>query len=387
MIKIKSKYVCCGCHGCYQVCPVDAITMTSDDEGFLYPEVDGQKCIHCGKCEQVCPEIVPYSIFPAIKTYAAYRSDFVKRLQSASGGIFAVLAEYVLRNNGVVFGAAFDEQWSLRHCAVHALEDLPNLLGSKYVQSTIGYTFRDAAQYLKRGKLVLFSGTPCQIQGLKKYLGNDHPKLITIDLICHGVPSPQVWKKYLTEISDGRRLIQFRPRDKRDGLKNAPLIFGFDNGDIIEEKYSKNQYIKGFIQNLYLRPSCHKCKFKGAERCSDFTLGDFWGVENVKPDFSDEYGTSAVMLHTLKAQKLFLLVKDKLIITPSATEQVGAENPCLSFSVNENSDREKFFQLQKKIGVIKAVKQLTRPTFKERLTQGKNQLITRLWVIKKKIWK
>ena len=361
--------------------------MAPDSEGFLYPEVDRQKCIHCGKCEQVCPEIVPCSTSPVLDTYAAYRNDLSKRLQSASGGIFAVLAEYVLRNNGVVFGAAFDEQWNLRHCAIQSFKDLPNLLGSKYVQSTIGTSFREAAHYLKCGKLVLFSGTPCQIQGLKKYLGYDDPKLITIDLICHGVPSPKVWKQYLSEISKGHRLAQFQPRDKRDGLKDALLIFTFDNEDVIKENYSQNQYIKGFIQNLYLRPSCYKCKFKGAERCSDFTLGDFWGIENIKPDFSDEYGVSAVMLHTQKAQKLFSLVKDKLIITPSATEQVGLENPCLCFSVNENPNREKFFQLQKKIGIIKAVKQLTCPTFKEMLTQAKNQMITRLWIIKKKIWR
>lgn len=385
MIEIKNKVECCGCYACFQSCPVGAIKMIPDEEGFLYPKVDTQRCINCGKCEKVCPEFIPESVLPVIKTYAAYRKNFEKRLKSSSGGIFTVLAEFVLRKNGVVFGAAFDKDWRLKHCAVHSIDELPNLQGSKYLQSAIGTAFQDVEKYLESGKIVLFSGTPCQIQGLNKYLGKDNPNLITVDLICHGVPSPEIWESYLREISKGRKLQKLQFRDKSRGIKDAPLIFKFNNGDILIEKYSENLYIKGFIRNLYLRPSCYKCRFKGADRCSDFTLGDFWGIENIKPGFSDQYGISAVMIHSEKAQKIFMSIKSEIVTVHSTVEQVAAENPCLYFSADLNPNRQKFFEIQRQIGIIKSVKKLLRPTKKEYVLEKTNQLIYYMWIMKKKI--
>lgn len=385
MIEIKNKQSCCGCHACFQICPVDAIKMVPDCEGFLYPIVDNQKCVNCGMCEKVCPELIIQNTLPVIKTYATYRRNFEKRLESASGGIFAVLAEFVLQNNGVVFGAAFDDKWNLRHYAVDSIDELHNLKGSKYLQSTIGTTFKEAEKYLKCGKMVLFSGTPCQIQGLKKYLKVDNFNLITVDLICHGVPSPKVWKQYLKETSKGRKLEKFKFRDKRMGIKDAPLFFDFENGDVIFEKYSESPYIRGFINNLYLRPSCYKCSFKSSKRCSDFTIGDFWGIENFLPEFDNKYGVSAVMLRTKKAIKIFSLIKNELIIAESSVDQIVIENPCYSSSVIENPKREYFFKMWRKNGVIRAVKKLLRPTIMQYLVKKKNQIIAYLWIIKKKI--
>lgn len=386
MIEIKKKYTCSGCHSCFQICPIDAIRMVADDEGFLYPEVDKEKCICCSKCTQVCPEIMPVNKLPVIKTYAAYRRNLKERLASASGGIFAVLAEFVLQKNGIVFGAAFNEKWELEHCAIQSLDELSKLQGSKYLQSTVGTTFSEAEEYLKSGRLVLFSGTPCQIQGLKKYLGKDYSELITVDLICHGVPSPEIWKHYLEEISKGRKLKRFQPRDKSKGINDAPLIFNYSNGDTIVEKYSENQYIKGFIQNLYLRPSCYKCSFKGADRCSDFTLGDFWGIEKTRPEFYDQYGISAVMLHTETAERIFSLIENQLVTLVSEVEQVALENPCLKTSVDESIKRKAFFEMWKQEGVIKTIKRLLHPNFKERIIKKKNQFIAYLWLLKRRLF-
>lgn len=374
MIEIRDKYTCCGCHACFQICPVKAIKMAFDEEGFLYPEVNSKRCINCHKCEQVCPEIIQENTLPVMKTYAAYRKSFEKRLDSASGGIFAVIAEFVIKNSGVVIGAAFDDTWNLKHCAIQSSDDLINLQGSKYLQSTIGTAFQETEKYLKHGKMVLFSGTPCQIQGLKKFLKMDYPNLITVDLICHGVPSPKVWEQYITEISKGRKLEKFQPRDKSNGIEDAPLIFRFSNGDSIIEKYSENLYIKGFIKDYYLRPSCYKCKFKSSERCSDLTLGDFWGIEKIEPNFADQYGISAVMLHTDKADKIFELIKHELIIIPSTVEQVAIENPSLMFPAYENTKRKEFFKGWRNKGVIKTVKKLQRPTLKACLIKKKNKI-------------
>lgn len=385
MIEIKSKIECCGCYACFQSCPKGAIKMIPDDEGFSYPEVDKHLCINCGICEKVCPEYTPEKVLPVIKTYAAYRKNFEKRLKSSSGGLFTVLAESVIKKNGVVFGAAFDKDWRLEHCAVDSMDEIQILQGSKYLQSNIGTTFQDAEKNLKEGKVVMYSGTPCQIQGLKKYLGKNWSNLITVDLICHGVPSPEVWENYLREISKGRKLKRIQFRDKSKGIKNAPLVFEYSNGEVLKEKYGDNIYIRGFIHNLYLRPSCHKCKFKGAEKCSDFTLGDFWGIENYKPSFADQYGISAIMLRTEKAHEIFESIKNEIVLEYSTVEQVAIDNPCLYFSVKPNPKRQKFFETWRQIGTINSVKKLLRPTKKEYVLKMKNQVIYYICIMKKKI--
>lgn len=360
MINITDKSNCCGCHSCFNACPCDAITMREDSEGFLYPHVDQEKCIDCRLCENVCPELSPQEISDVdTKVYACYRSDIKKRLQSQSGGIFALLAEYTLDHDGVVFGAAFDDTWTLIHRSVDNQKDLLNLLGSKYVQSKIGYAYCCAEDYLKQGNRVLFSGTPCQIQGLKKYLQEPYENLITVDLICHGVPSPKVWKKYLNEFSRGDRLIDFVQKDKKK--KNASVYTFQNKGELVSE-YDKNPYIKGFNQNLYLRPSCHECSFKGVERCSDLTLGDFWGLENYHPEFVDAYGISAVIIHTPKGKKAFEGIKQDCVYIECDTEMLIPGNPCLITSSPLTDKRKAFFDNWNNKGIITTIQLLTKTT-------------------------
>lgn len=199
MIQIKDKSVCCGCAACVQICPKQCISLSEDKEGFLYPTVNHDLCIECGKCEQVCPELHSFEAHEPLKVYAASHSDEAVRAASSSGGIFTLLAEAVINDGGVVFGARFDSDWSVVHDFTETHEGLQAFRGSKYLQSRIGNTYRQAEKFLKAGRKVLFSGTPCQIAGLKRYLHKDYENLLAVDFVCHGVPSPLVWKKYLEE--------------------------------------------------------------------------------------------------------------------------------------------------------------------------------------------
>lgn len=387
MIEIKNKANCNGCHACYQICPVNAIEMKTDSEGFWYPKVDSSKCIKCKQCIKVCPEINPSNLSAESVLYACYRVDLEKRMKSASGGIFALLAEKIIDEGGLVFGAKFDEQFKLSHSCADSKQELVKLQGSKYVQSKIGNTFSEAKKALTQGRKVLFSGTPCQIQGLKNYLNKDYENLITVDLVCHGVPSPLVWEKYKKEISGNNKITEFIPRDKSNGIKDAPLVFKFNDGSVINEKYSDNIYIKGFIKNLYLRPSCYDCSFKGIERCSDITIGDFWGLEKYHPEFCNEYGISLAILHTDKGKKYFSKISNALISINSTVEEAVAENPCILSSVPVNKKRDEFFNQFEKTGMIKTTKKLTKSNLKNKIHSKINIFLSKIIKFKNIVFK
>lgn len=385
MIQIYEKEKCCGCSACAQKCPKHAIEMKKDQEGFLYPTVDMSRCVECGLCENICPEIKPAIVSDYTQVYACYCNDFDKRIKSASGGIFAVIAENILRVGGVVFGAAFDENWNVRHIAIEKKEQLQMLQGSKYVQSFIGETYKQAEKELQYGRKVLFSGTPCQIQGLCRYLGKNYENLILVDLICHGVPSNDIWQSYLGEISEGRKIVSFISRDKSKGIENAPLIFEFENGKLLREKYNKNIYISGFSQNLYLRPSCHVCSFKGVDRCSDMTIGDFWGLTDYKPEFGDQYGVSAVLIHTEKGKKIFDKLQEEITSIKCEAEMISPQNPCLLTSVQPHVERTRFFELMPEQGFLVTVKKLLRPSIKQRMNKAFKIPRYYIWVVKRKL--
>ena len=296
MIHIQNKIDCCGCHACAQICPQHCITMQPDAEGFLYPQIDETACIHCNLCEKVCP-ILQSLEEPKDKTPAAYaainKDDDIRR-QSSSGGVFTLLAEYILAQGGVVFGAAMaDDQRSVRHIAVETPEDLAALRGSKYLQSTIGNTYGEAKQALQAGRKVLFTGTPCQIEGLKSFLqGREYPNLYCMDVICHGVPSPLAWQTYVSE-QETRAGVPARRtffRHKKYGWKTFALLLEFSNNKAYECVLSKDAFMQAFLQNACLRPSCHACHFKKLNRVSDITVADYWGVQNQQPDMDDDKG-------------------------------------------------------------------------------------------------
>lgn len=314
MIEIKEKNKCCGCHACYNACPVNAIKMKEDGNGFKYPEVDKEKCINCGLCERVCPIIQnrKADISDEIhKAYAVNNKDDNTRKNSSSGGMFSLIATYVLDNKGIVFGAAFDDEWQVKHIEIDNKEDLAKLQTSKYVQSTIGDAYKKAKQYLDDNKMVLFTGTPCQIEGLQTYLQKDYEKLYTQDIVCHGVPSPKVWKKYLEyrEKQDNKKPIKVNFRQKDNGWGTYEFLIKYKDNEY-KVNHNNDLFFKAFLGNVCLRESCYSCSFKKMNRLSDITLGDFWGIENILPEMNDDKGTSLVIINSLKGKELFDKVKE-----------------------------------------------------------------------------
>lgn len=358
MIDIKDKSLCSGCGACYSICPVGTVTMQRDGEGFLYPSVEKSTCIDCGMCEKVCGEYK--SVNAEHSAYACINKDEDVRKSSSSGGVFYLLAEYILDNGGVVFGAAFDKDFSVHHIAAENKEDLQSLMGSKYLQSRIEDTYKKAKNFLDKGKTVLFSGTPCQTDGFLKYLGKEYDNLILQDIICHGVPSPKVWEKYVifrrkTDSSTAQR-ISFR--QKTYGWKTFSVLFEYSDNTKYEQILSKDLFMKSFLKNLSLRPSCYSCQHKNYNRMSDITLADFWGIEKEKPHLFDDKGTSLVWIHSLKGKEIFEKIKDKTICEEVDINEALKYNKAALESVKLSQERKIFFDKLDKMNFDKLVKKI-----------------------------
>ena len=347
MISIKSKYDCCGCEACAQRCAHNAISMKRDKEGFLYPIIDPNKCTKCDICEKVCPVINQKLPSEPIKTYAAKNKDEIVRLQSSSGGIFTLLATKTINNGGIVFGAKFNEQWEVVHDSAETIDDLAKFRGSKYVQSRINDNYIKVEQFLKQGRQVLFSGTPCQIAGLKKYLIKEYKNLICVDIICHGVPSPMVWQKYKAqfELSDTSS-ISFR--DKSNSWKRYEVVISKEQKEIIRETIGQNVYMKLFLSDLCLRPSCANCPAKASKSQSDITIADYWGIQHIHPEFDDDKGCNLVLINSEKGLNFFNKLEcDKI---ESSFNTAIKYNPSYFKSVSEPKYRQYFFDNFDKYG-------------------------------------
>jgi len=375
MIKIIDKKDCCGCHACASVCAKRSITMQEDNEGFLYPVVNVSTCTDCGLCEKVCPVINQDEPRRPLKVFAAKNRDEEIRRQSSSGGIFTPLAEEIIRDGGVVFGAKFDEDWNVVHAWTDTIEGIADFRGSKYVQSTIGDTYREAREFLKQGRKVLFSGTPCQIAGLRKFLRKEYDNLLTVDVVCHGVPSPLVWRKYLEETRERLRAESDAEKNTvSSSLMDLPVITGISFRDkthgwkkfgfrlryaapemskksvsvsaIKEEKetlqpFKENIFMQGFLANLYLRPSCYACAVRSGKSYSDILIADFWGVQNYYPEFDDDKGVGLILVYSEKGKNIYDRVKVHNI---EANYSQGVKgNMCLEQSVQKTHNREIFW--------------------------------------------
>lgn len=275
--------------------------------------------------------------------YACYNKDDKIREKSSSGAVFFELAKWIISQNGIVFGAKFDKQWNVVHSHADTLEGVMNFLGSKYVQSSIGDEYKIAKEYLDNGKLVLFSGTPCQISGLLSYLKKEYENLITVDLICHGVPSKAVWREYVNEIAADKHIKNINFRNKTEGWLDFSLRVDFTDKTNYRQNQHNDIYIKGFLSDLYLRPSCYKCKFKGIERNSDITLADYWGVKNIIADMFDDKGTSLIMIHTEKGKDICNSVKNKFNWQKTDLNAALKNNPNAIKSAGKNTRRNAFF--------------------------------------------
>lgn len=378
MIEVKEKSFCCGCNACVQCCPKQCIIMHEDEEGFLYPTVNKDVCVDCGLCESVCPFLQTTESVVPIQVLAAKNKDENVRINSSSGGIFYALANSVIHEGGVVFGAVYDDSWEVKIACAEKLEDIKPMMGSKYVQSKVGDAYKIAESFLKQGREVLFTGTPCQIAGLKKFLGKKkYSNLFAVDIICHGVPSPGVWRKYLTETFGEDSVAKQSPKSSlslssiefRNKLMYGWKNFGFvvrgvaspkqgENSVLMSDIFSRNPYMKGFMNNLYLRPSCHACNVKNLKSGSDITLGDYWGIASLIADYDDDRGVSAITVNTAKGKSLL----DRLDIDCRETEfsELCCRNSALISSSDIHPNRNKFYHDISKRTIKDNVKRYTK---------------------------
>ena len=339
---LASHSACTGCTACANVCSKDAITMERDKEGFSYPVVHEDLCIRCGRCTAVCPLLREREKNPIPAVFAAWNRDDQIRKDSTSGGVFSALADYVIESGGVVYGAAFDGKQHLRHVACFRKEDLWRLRGAKYVQSDLDRVFREVKKALET-RMVLFSGTPCQVDGLYRYLGGRPENLVTCDLVCHGVPSPGVWEDMARSIERRKKkgLQAVRFRNKVTDWKDSHFTTVYDDGTVDTAPLFSTEYGRAFGRALFLRPSCYRCAYTNLNRPGDFTLGDFWGLRDDELPEEQKKGVSLLMVNTPRGSHLF----DQLPLTRQAypVERAVAGNPRLATPIAQSADRTAFF--------------------------------------------
>lgn len=378
MINIIDKSKCCGCNACVQCCPKQCITMQEDEEGFFYPHVNQIYCIDCGLCNKVCPMLATKSKKgEPLYTSAAINPDKNTRLNSSSGGVFSLLAEEYIKQNGIVFGAQFNNNWNVEHKHSESIQDLSKLRGSKYVQSYIGDTYILARKYLLEGKKVLFSGTPCQISGLKLFLHKDYENLLTVECVCHGIPSPGLWRQYLHEQTqnDNKKLndiININFRSKDNGWEKYHVVIQYKDGTKSDLYHGDNPWTRSFIYNYNLRPSCSNCPAKCENSNADITLGDFWGVNQILPSINDNYGTTLVVIHTQKGKNIINHIENKEV----SFSQIVAFNKSLIYSTPRKAKCDIFFQKAKK-QFIPTVRQMTKESLSIRIKIYISKLLKR----------
>lgn len=345
---------CTGCGACVSICPRKAITMQPDEEGFLYPAVNGELCVECDLCEKRCPagKVLAEN---KLHAYGAQHKDEQLRAKSSSGGVFTALARGMFAAGGVVFGAAFDESLRVEHVGAFDETELAGMRGSKYVQSDAADAVAHAAGLLERGIPVLFSGTPCQIAGLKARVGKKYDDLLlTVDFVCHGVPSPGVFESYLRELErkHGKRVTAYTFRDKRLGWKNFSAVATFEDGTEHVGQQVTEPFLYGFLQNLYLRPSCVQCTtLRGEHHPSDITIADLWGAEHAYPERDDDTGLSLVFVNTQKGRKALEAAGEQLTRFPvQDTKQFLRVNPSLESTARAHAKRQAFFAAYAKRG-------------------------------------
>lgn len=302
MIRITDKSRCCGCTACMNACPVQCIVMRRDREGFDYPVANPDLCISCGKCEEVCPLARPVQTLQPIQVLAARNQDFLQG--SSSGGVFPVLARNVIEEGGLVYGAVMNQDLTVSHEEASDMKGIDAMRGSKYVQSELYAAYDDVRSALEEGAEMMFTGTPCQIAGLKSYLGKNYEGLFLVDCACHGVPAPGLWEKYVKALSDKYRMhisgVSFRGKE-RSWRQYDMVLSG--SGEKKEINHNKDPYMLLFLQDMTLRPSCYACPFRKGGSGSDLTLADLWNVSEAAEGMDDDKGASLILVNTEKGRK------------------------------------------------------------------------------------
>lgn len=384
MVDSKTKRECCGCGGCEQICPVHAIAMREDSEGFLYPQIDKDKCLGCNLCDQVCPFTSNYvgeSANP--KVYAAICKDEKVCKKSSSGGAFTAISDWILSQQGVVYGVEFDDELRVVHTAAECAADRNRFRGSKYVQSETKDTFNQVEMSLKKGRIVLFTGTPCQIEALNKYMilkKVPTENLYTIDNICHGVASPGIWMQYIQELRkqlrDGESIRYISMRSKRGEWRRQEMDVVTNQRNIskyVNEKFSWNRFFRSFVLT---RLSCFDCKFTSYKRCSDLTLADYWNYENAGLSLDDTNGVSLVLVNTEKGERLFEAAKSDLQIAKSTKEACWQIH--LEFPNNEPKKRQKFWHDYENMEIGKVLRKYTKGSAMNKLIRFVSPFLRKL---------
>lgn len=380
-IKIENKKDCTGCNACYNICPKNCIIMENDDCWFQYPKVDETKCINCDLCIKVCPiknSCVSSEGNPEV--YAAWSNDPDIRYKSTSGGVFTELAKVILYQGGYIVGAIYTSDNMVTHGIISLVDDMDKVRQSKYIQSEIGEVYSRIKKLLDKDHTVLFCGTPCQVAGLKNYLQKQYDSLITVDFICRGVNSPKAYRYWLDEVEklNGSKATRVWFKYKENGWKKSPYCTRVDffNGKHIVTSGEENKFMMGYLQgNLYMRPSCSDCQFKGAKRSSDITLGDFWKVTG---ELDDDKGTSMVLINSDKGKKLFEVTNPKLSVHRREFEEIATGNVCFDSSVVINPKSVEFLEKLGTVPFSKLVGKYTNKHFIKKTIQRVVYFIKRL---------
>lgn len=339
---------CSGCTLCQRVCPKNAIKMEPKWFGFLYPKLDESKCIKCGLCDKVCPSNNIHKS-NLVDCFIGYTQDTIREKES-SGGIFSQLAKYVLGNNGIVFGAVFNKDWDV--VITYTDNDITPMLGSKYVQADVKNTYQECQDFLEQGKLVLYTGTPCQIYGLKGFLKHDYDNLIAVDVFCHGAPSPTAWKRYIHSFNKEIEHINFR--DKRTAWEKSRITIQFKDGTELSEYITENKYMKLFLLNKILRKSCFECKIRANSK-ADISLGDAWGIHN---SLNDHKGLSDIVIHTEKGKQM---IDNLNIIKEKVSYDTILKTNCIDRKLNIPNERDYWLKrLSKKRSIAIVTSQVKR---------------------------
>lgn len=359
-VLFNDKADCMGCSACFAACPKNAIEMKADSEGFLYPQIQEAKCIDCGKCERVCPLKNERSERLPLCFLGAKHKDPQIRASSSSGGVFSLLAEGVQQAGGVIYGAAFDKSFSVKHMRAETEDAWHPFRTSKYVQSDMGNCFAQVEKDLQAGRKVLFTGTPCQVDGLKRYLGSEEKmtNLLTCDIICHGVPSPRVWKDWLESLKSQGKFaigrINFRDKENVGWHRSTVTIWDLEGKVRLKEGQTQALFFRLFFNHLILRPACHRCGYASFNRPGDITLGDFWGVEKQFPEFDDDKGVSLVMCNTQKGREQLSCIFQALEL--QSAEQAQCVQPNLEGPSTCYGDRAGFWREYDRFGLTHAAK-------------------------------
>lgn len=368
----NEKYKCCGCTACRHICPTDCIDMRADTEGFQYPIVDKSRCIQCSKCIKVCPTINAPSLFSQVaqsRELDKSQSGYVVRskddrvlMSSTSGGCFTHLAEHILEQGGIVFGAKFNKEFKVVHAIAETTDEIAAFRGSKYVQSDLNQSYKVIEHILNEGRKVLFSGTPCQVAGLKSYLRGEKGGLYTIEVVCYGTPSPKLWELYLRHMVEihTSRIKQIKFRSKRYGYHSSSMEVCFENGRTYYGNSKTDYMLKSFFSNICLRPSCHHCAFKSRDRMSDVTLFDCTSFVKIIPGKrDDDRGYTAVLVNSNKGHDLLIASADNIICAAADIQDlIDYGGSMIEKNAEANQRRAQFFEMINELTLEKAVEVL-----------------------------